>query len=421
MLNSVFDEEGKINSNMLKEYMDIYHNSTDISLVAIDNYGNTIISSGETPIICSYIASQNKDYICKCSHLNAARISEKLGEEYIFSCTTGLINFIVPLIFNKELKGGIIAGPVLLDYPDEVLVDSIINDRELPPNVKGKISSYLKAVPVVPSTRVRYLSKLLYILARNLMSKDNNVLDERKEKNYQQAKIGEIIQGIKSDKEVNNNYPYEKEKELMVKLKNGDVIGSKAILNDILGHIFFNTGGKIEVIKARTLELCTLLSRAAVEGGASLDKIFGLNYKFIGELSTINNLEELSYWTLRVLDRFGENILSIGSSKNSELIKNALNYINNNYMNSINLDIIAEYVHLNPSYFSTFFKKETGIGITDYLNKVRIDESKKLLKNMNNSILDVALSVGFEDQSYYSKVFKKITGKTPKQYKDSFN
>ena len=86
-------------------------------------------------------------------------------------------------------------------------------------------------------------------------------------------------------------------------------------------------------------------------------------------------------------------------------------------MLNITLDSVAKYVYLNTSYFSTLFKKEIGTGFADYLNRVRIEQSKQLLKNRNNSILDVALAVGFEDQSYYSKVFKKFTGITPKMYK----
>ena len=54
---------------------------------------------------------------------------------------------------------------------------------------------------------------------------------------------------------------------------------------------------------------------------------------------------------------------------------------------------------------------------SDYLNKVRIEQSKKILENGNDSILEIALKVGFEDQSYYSKVFKKNTGITPYKYK----
>ena len=74
-------------------------------------------------------------------------------------------------------------------------------------------------------------------------------------------------------------------------------------------------------------------------------------------------------------------------------------------------------MELNPSYFSTLFKQSCGSSFKEYLNSIRIEESKKLLAATDRSILDIALSIGFEDQSYFTKVFKKYTGLTPKQYR----
>ncbi|NLU08393.1 MAG: helix-turn-helix transcriptional regulator, partial [Clostridiales bacterium] len=96
-------------------------------------------------------------------------------------------------------------------------------------------------------------------------------------------------------------------------------------------------------------------------------------------------------------------------------------YINKNYRNNITLDTVANMVHLNSSYFSSIFKKEIGMNFSSYLNKIRIEQSMFLLRNTDYSILNIALEVGFEDQSYFSKVFKNFTGMTPKQYRQKGN
>lgn len=83
----------------------------------------------------------------------------------------------------------------------------------------------------------------------------------------------------------------------------------------------------------------------------------------------------------------------------------------------LSLEEVAAHVHLHPSYFSTMFKNVTGSSFKEYLNKIRIEESKLLLLNTDFSIIDIAIAVGFEDQSYFSKVFKKFTGTTPKQFR----
>ena len=74
-------------------------------------------------------------------------------------------------------------------------------------------------------------------------------------------------------------------------------------------------------------------------------------------------------------------------------------------------------ININKSYFCKIFKSETGYTFTNYLNIFRVEKSKNLLKNPNMSLLDVAVSVGFNSQNYYSSVFKKITNKTPLEYK----
>ncbi|MDO5010188.1 MAG: AraC family transcriptional regulator, partial [Intestinibacter bartlettii] len=96
-----------------------------------------------------------------------------------------------------------------------------------------------------------------------------------------------------------------------------------------------------------------------------------------------------------------------------------ISYINEHYNENINLETVANIVHLNPSYFSSIFKKEVGVSFSNYLNKIRIEQSKLLLKNTDSSIVEIALEVGFEDQSYFSKVFKNLTKMTPKQYRQN--
>ena len=82
---------------------------------------------------------------------------------------------------------------------------------------------------------------------------------------------------------------------------------------------------------------------------------------------------------------------------------------------------MAGSIHINESYLSKLFKKELGVGFTDYLNSLRIQKSVELLSQPDMNLLEIAGRVGFDDQSYFTKVFKKITGKTPRQFKVSAN
>ena len=83
----------------------------------------------------------------------------------------------------------------------------------------------------------------------------------------------------------------------------------------------------------------------------------------------------------------------------------------------LTLEEVANHVHLNPAYFSSLFKQSTGSSFKEYLNMVRIEESKRLLANTDYSVIDIAVASGFGDQSYFCRVFKKYTGLTPRQYR----
>ncbi len=74
-------------------------------------------------------------------------------------------------------------------------------------------------------------------------------------------------------------------------------------------------------------------------------------------------------------------------------------------------------VYLSPSYFSRIFKEETQRTFVVFLNEVRIAHSKKLLRDKTIKLVDIAAMVGFEDQSYFTKVFKKQQAVTPLQYR----
>lgn len=100
-------------------------------------------------------------------------------------------------------------------------------------------------------------------------------------------------------------------------------------------------------------------------------------------------------------------------------IKEILAYVQEHYQEKILLDDIARAMHLSPKYFSRYFKKQFGRSFTEYVNAFRIERSLSMLENRTYSISDTALQNGFESLSYYVKVFKKIMGITPGEYRET--
>lgn len=95
----------------------------------------------------------------------------------------------------------------------------------------------------------------------------------------------------------------------------------------------------------------------------------------------------------------------------------AIKFIQENFHKDINLAVVSNYVSLNYSYFSNLFKEYTGVSFTDYLKKLRIEKSKKLLLETDYKIYEIAEMVGFTNPKHFTKVFRSLEGISPKEYR----
>jgi len=102
----------------------------------------------------------------------------------------------------------------------------------------------------------------------------------------------------------------------------------------------------------------------------------------------------------------------------SPYVKKAMDYIDARYHEPITLFDIATHLNISKCYLCSIFKKETGKTFSLYLNETRIEKSKELLMKEHLSILDIALSVGFNNQNYYNVIFKKVMKNTPLEFRN---
>lgn len=103
-----------------------------------------------------------------------------------------------------------------------------------------------------------------------------------------------------------------------------------------------------------------------------------------------------------------------GSSTN---MKKLLEYIKEHHAEPLNLKTLGQYFHFNPSYLSSYFTAHHTEGFSEYLNKIRVEKAAELLRSGTTSISDISSMVGYSDPSYFTKVFKKVTGYSPSQYR----
>lgn len=103
--------------------------------------------------------------------------------------------------------------------------------------------------------------------------------------------------------------------------------------------------------------------------------------------------------------------------KEKKPIQIARQYISLHYAESLTLETVSAYVDLNAAYFSSIFKKETGQSFSEFLTEVRMKKARELLCDRKRTVLEIADSVGYGDEKYFSRSFKKHVGLTPSEYR----
>jgi AraC-like DNA-binding protein/ligand-binding sensor protein len=400
--------------------------STNISCKAFNLNGEKIASfkgpESDTSF-CKLIQklNQEKNY-CMQSYIYGGQQSEKLGEAYIYFCPYGLVNWTVPVIKENKVRCFLTAGPVLMHEVDNLLVENAVKMCPMLDKRRKEIKSKLSKIIVVDTIRVKYLADLLLKLAKIIMAEDAVDLNNKHELNIFNAHLVENINEIKRTYTLqgkNNKISnfQEKEANLITKVTSGDKEGAKKSLNQFLGYIFFYNADNIEIIKCKVIELMIRLLQVVTEVGVDYNVVSGIKYKYLKNLINAGDFNEISKNILEVLDYLIDCLTPLINVKNRNTILIAINYIRNNYHKDINLEEVAAQVGLHPVNLSKMFKKETGKKYTDYLNEVRIEASKNLLLRDDLPLVQVAFSVGFNDQSYFSKIFKKIEGVSPNKWR----
>ena len=176
-----------------------------------------------------------------------------------------------------------------------------------------------------------------------------------------------------------------------------------------------------------------LLNFIMFEDGIGIWELTSQEYEFIRRLaiSVEYDLEEQpdNFWTLRVR-HFLKDILFMGIADfyhnfreeeifKDQLVASVVQYCRENLMTKINLSMILKEFSVNKNQLNVAFDNEVGMTCMEYVEKMRINYSKRLLDEQNWSISEISEKIGYDDTNYYSKVFKKHIGMTPSEYRQN--
>lgn len=353
---------------------------------------------------------------CRKVHLHGINEARRFGGQYIFMCPYGLCHIVSPIVDMGQTKAAFLVGPLLIIDKDDYLSEEIDKRFSLEPEKMQVLRDAVDNISYIARSRIPHLAQLICALADYVS--DGGEFEKSQQMLQQQADISTEIHRLKED-EMQVSYPFEKEDELLSAISEGDEKNARRLLNEVLGVILLKSGNKLDAIRERVLDLVILLSRSAVKSGADPDSIFAMIHEYSKTIYTFTNIDELVYWLANIIQNLTTQALNLEDKFHSDALYNAIEYMRRRYKEKITLEEVSAYVHFTPTYFSKIFKKEMDKNFSDFLNEVRVEQAKKLLRNSNMQIVDIAAYTGFTDQSYFNKVFKKHTGVTPKKYRES--
>ncbi|MFT3850767.1 MAG: helix-turn-helix domain-containing protein [Propionivibrio sp.] len=408
--------------------------ATGLHCVAVDSAGMPVVPRHHStntvgnPVnenpgcrFCRMANARKTTFLCDgvAVHCDAIRQANRFGGSFIYFCPANLVHWTATVYVDSRVVGALVAGSVLMNDPEDYLSEEMSSTLPRTSGDQDELFNRFKAVPYIPPTRISSLAKVLSDMALGLSQKlTNNALWETHVEG-QQARISEYIHQLKIDHGAlkNPDYPLIKERTLLSLISHGDYANANRLLNELLGFILFASGRDMRLTKARILELEVLMSRAALEGGASVDAILKLNDDFLTKVQKNTSIEELSVSLADMLRRFSECMFTLKPTKHADLAHKALQYLNTHYARRFDLQAVADHLHVSAAHFSKVFKQEMGQSFVFVLNQIRVEHCKELLRDQSISLSGIAGLVGFEDQSYFTRVFKKHVGMSPGKYR----
>ena len=200
--------------------------------------------------------------------------------------------------------------------------------------------------------------------------------------------------------------------QLITRLQQGDQIGFQSFFELYTSNLFENTED-INIIKNSLFELSVTAKNITQKvtqdfSSVNFDNLFSF-------LVSESNFSTIKSHTKSLLLECVSEISSKKKKIENPIISKICTYINENLSSDISLEQMAEYTNVSSFYLSKLFKEEKGVTFINFITDKRLEEAQKLLKETNLSIKEITAQIGYNDQNYFSRIFKNKYGVTPSE------
>lgn len=332
-----------------------------------------------------------------------------------------MCSYIVIPLPDTETKSALVAGPYSLGgIRREQLMESA-EKYDFPPLLFSELEKYYANLPVV--TQEDFLIALYESLAETLWGSDNFIVKSLGSESAERLSIS----SINTFKEKSDDSllairaledKYNAERKLMQTVSRGSSLKAEQMISKVSDMVLESrTNDPLRNTQNYMIVLNTLLRKAAEQGGVHPFYIDSLSSDFARKIETAKtNTECISMMKDMVISY--SLLVKEHSAKNyTTPVQKVITIIDSDLMADLSLKRLSSILNINPSYLSSLFKKETGVTLTEYVNKKRVESAAFLLKTTTLQVQTIAQHCGIFDVNYFTKTFKKYMGKTPKEYR----
>ena len=327
-------------------------------------------------------------------------------------------------VFNIE-DYKIILGPTRLIPNTRQDLHEMALRMDIPNEEISEFVNGMEAIVGLPlETLMQMLCLLNYFFHYEALELADIAIYESQQHNYErnlaEQQLNELMHPSTEDnfyRSVNNTYSTER--TMIDIVRKGDLsaleewkhsplaVQSTPLATDLLRHQ-----------KNTFISTATLVSRAAIHGGMNQNDALSLANGYIQKCELHNTLESISNLQYHMITSFTSKVhqLRLGHHP-SKLAIDVANYVQQHLSYPITTQAIADALYMSRPHLSKKFKEETGENLGDFIAKQKIEEAKRLLKYTDKPLLSIAVYLGFSSQSHFTRVFKKVTGKTPSEYR----
>jgi two-component system, response regulator YesN len=316
---------------------------------------------------------------------------------------------------GAEYQGTIVVGPFISKATPPQLISEMIHKERLPLVMQQQLLQSYNALTMVDEAKKQAISYLL----SNVFTPE--MIQPQQIEIVLPPSDGTAVYSrhdLEQDRELIEKR-YESENKLLHAIAKGDPHLLKTAMQGAkeLSWPYRHPNSPVRSMKNLSFSSNTLFRKAAESGGVHplyLDSISG---KFAIQIEQAQSIAGLAFLYEEMLQAYCSMVRELSVAALSSLIKEAVTYIRFHIDQPLSLNHVADTLGVHPSYLSRTFKKELGMTLTQYINKLRIEEAKYVLDHGNISVIETALIVGYSDPNYFSKVFHKLEHVTPNDYR----